>query len=209
MGRRAIDLTGKRFGRLVILERVESNRKDKPAWLCLCDCGNEIVSYSDYLSSGHTRSCGCLSREKVRERSTTHGYSGTRLYNIWHGMIQRCECRSDARYKNYGARGIFVCRDWHDFQSFLDWAIINGYSDKLSIDRINNDGPYSPDNCRWTNCVIQSNNRRKNRIINYNGETNTLSEWCRKLGLKYKTVSRRLEIGHSLEDAFSEVRLHG
>ena len=209
MGRPAIDLTGKRFGRLVVLERVKSDRKDKPAWRCLCDCGEEIVSYSDYLSNGHTRSCGCLSREKVRERSTTHGCSGTRLYGIWRGMIQRCECVSDARYKDYGARGIFVCRDWHDFQAFRDWSVVNGYSDELSIDRIDNNGPYSPDNCRWTNCVVQSNNRRKNRIINYNGESHTLAEWCRKFSLKYKTVSRRLETGHSLEDAFSEVRLHG
>jgi hypothetical protein len=131
-----------------------------------------------------------------------HGDSRSRLYNIHRKMVSRCTNPNSDLYQNYGGRGIAVCNEWLEYGAFKDWATKNGYSDSLTIDRIDNNGNYEPGNCRWATVKTQSNNRRNTRMITLNGETLPFAVWCGRLGLKYKTVSRRLEKGKSIEEAF-------
>lgn len=195
------DLTGKRFERLVVVERTANNKR-QPVWICKCDCGNYTKVQSSNLKSGNVRSCGCLAKEI--KPSLTHGLHGTRLYEIWHGMKQRCYLPTVKPYKNYGGRGIKVCDEWkNDFMSFYNWAITNGYREYLTLDRIDNDGNYEPNNCRWITRKEQSNNKRTNRYITYNGKTHTLSQWCEILGVKRHILKYRLNhwgIDRAFED---------
>ena len=155
-----IDLAGKQFGRLKVIERAETVNK-RTKWLCECDCGNEIIAEAYNLKSGHTQSCGCLQSEAASCANKTHGMTRTRLYRIWNCMHNRCYRKSYHAFKHYGGRGIVVCDEWlHDFQAFYDWAIANGYKDDLSIDRIDPNKNYSPDNCRWATMAEQNKNKR-------------------------------------------------
>lgn len=163
-----LELTGQRFGRLTVLSEAERNGRGIRKWLCRCDCGNEKSVRGCDLTTGHTQSCGCLQKEVVtdvlKQRFELHGKSRTRVYKIWAGMKQRCTNPNADAFENYGGRGIKVCNEWlNDFQSFYEWAMSNGYSDKLTIDRKNNDGDYCPENCRWATYTEQNKNRRKQK----------------------------------------------
>ena len=166
---RFIDLTGQRFGQVTVLERTQdhicASGQHKTTGRCLCDCGNEIVATSDNLKNGHHVSCGCLVAIRMSalgKKSKTHGKSKTRLYRIWAGMKSRCLYPHSIKYSIYGGRGIKVCDEWiNSFQAFYDWAMANGYTDNLSIDRIDSNGNYEPSNCRWATYSQQNKNRNK------------------------------------------------
>lgn len=162
------DLTGQRFNRLVVIERC-GKKCGLTAWLCRCDCGRQTVVIGSDLTKNHTKSCGCLRNELTRSRVTKHGKKGIRLYQIWKGMTQRCLNPANPGYKRYGGRGITVCDEWkNDFQSFYSWAMANGYDEnaprgQCTIDRIDNDKGYSPENCRWVDMKTQIHNRSNSR----------------------------------------------
>ena len=183
-----IDLTGQKFGRLTVINREENDNRGRARWRCKCECGNIVVVASSSLRSGHTVSCGCYNRDKCIERHTTHGMSNTRLFRIWCGMKERCNNPNNTRYENYGGRGISVYEDWKDFLKFKEWAEKRGYSDELSIDRIDVNGNYCPDNCRWIPMIEQSNNRTNSVYITINNKRATVADWQRKTGLSRKIL---------------------
>lgn len=189
------DLVGQKFGRLTVIKFDHSDSRHESYWLCECSCENKtlVCASRTHLLTGNTVSCGCYRSDNMRERSTTHGMSSTRLYHIWEHMRHRCNDKNDDAYDRYGGRGIAVSNEWEIFENFRDWALSNGYSDELSIDRRDNNGNYTSDNCRWADSFTQANNTRKNRYISYGGETHTISEWSRILGVNYNTLFYRVK----------------
>lgn len=135
---------------------------------------------------------------------TTHGETKTRLHKIWEAMLTRCEYENHIHYANYGGRGISVCEAWHDYVAFRDWSLQNGYADNLSIDRLDNDKGYAPDNCRWATVKEQQNNKRSNRLVTWNGATKTITEWSEITGIKKTTIKERLNHGWSVEDTLTK-----
>lgn len=205
-----IDLTGKKFGRLTVVDRCGSDNSKNATWNCICDCGKHIVVSSAYLRCGDTRSCGCLKSETVSERMRTHGFSKTRLYKIWAGMKTRCNNPNADNYQYYGGRGIHVCDEWaNDFVSFQSWALENGFEEEkpqaqCSLDRIDDDGDYCPKNCRWTTATIQCNNQKSNKKYEFDGEIHSIAEWARIKGIKYSTLKQRLRRGMEFSKAISK-----
>lgn len=198
-----IDLTGQRFGRLGVIERVQTSR-NRTFWKCICDCGNEKIVNGGDLVSGHTRSCGCYKLERMREGSLRHGKSNTRLEHIWANMRSRCYNKKHKYYDNYGSRGIVVCNDWLISDNFYKWAENNGYADNLEIDRIDSNGNYCPENCRWVNKQVQNSNTRRNRYFIKDGKKLTLSECARELGCDETTILGRLSRGWDEYRAITE-----
>lgn len=199
------DISGQRFGRLVAIKPTDV-RKGKGTdvfWLCNCDCGNKTLARCTDLVSGHTKSCGCLLQEVYdNPATTTHGMSKTRLYNTWCCMKARCENKNNTSYDIYGGKGVSVCDEWRtDFLNFYNWAYENGYNDDLSIDRIDGDGNYEPNNCRWATAKEQANNICTNRMITVDGVEHTSSEWSDITGFKANTIRERLERGWTEYDA--------
>lgn len=189
-----IDLTGQRFGKLLVIKRVGSDKSKHSTWLCQCDCGNKkIISRSCFRS---TKSCGCLAKEMISKRMTKHNMYGSRIYRTWHRMKTRCNNCNIESYKYYGGRGIKVCNEWNNkengFLNFYNWAIENGYRDDLSIDRINVNGNYEPNNCRWITNFEQQNNKTNNHIIEYYGKKYTLAQLSRYLGIDKTTLRGRI-----------------
>lgn len=206
------EMIGSRFGRLIVVSKAQdkvsiSGRVEK-CWNCDCDCGNKnVIVRGSSLRNGNTLSCGCLRKELSSERrrkATLHGYAGTRIYKIWKMMIDRCENMSNKSYKNYGERGITVCTEWHDISEFVKWAINSGYREDLTIDRIDSSRGYSPANCRWADRITQNNNTSRNHFITYNGETKTLAQWSRAMGMSYSKLKSRInKYGWSVEKALT------
>jgi len=199
MGRKRIDLTGKRFGRLIAIEYVIGGR-----WVCKCDCGNEITAITNNLTrGGHTTSCGCFRLERAIEASKTHGMSSHPLYLVYDGIMSRCLNKKNKRHKDYGGRGITVCDEWaEDKVKFFDWAQANGYEKGLEIDRRNNDGNYEPSNCRFVTPRENSLNRRKrsDNKSSYVGVSKSSNRdlYISTLGSKYlgcsKTIRQALDV---------------
>lgn len=159
------DLTGQRFGRLTVITEVIQGRDRRRRWLCFCDCGGAITTSASKLRSGNTQSCGCLRRETARAEHLLHGGKGTRLYNIWKNARQRCRNPKATDFKLYGGRGITFCTEWDDFANFKEWALRNGYTDELTLDRIDPDGDYCPENCRWATWKEQRHNQRRSKGV--------------------------------------------
>lgn len=189
------DLIGKKFNKLTVIDRGLANSKRREVmWVCQCECGKTTQVSTDDLKNGHNKSCGCL----------RHELSRTRIYDIWQGMNRRCYDKNTREYKRYGGRGIAICDEWkNDFISFYNWAMENGYQENLTIDRIDNNGDYKPDNCRWITNAEQCLNRRTNRYVTYNEETKTISQWAKEKNLKFCTLSHRLDSGWSVEKALN------
>lgn len=186
------DLTGHRFNRLVVMyESSERTKSGKVQWICKCDCGNETITTSAHLLSGHTKSCSCLQKEVVRRiDNSTHKMVRTPTYNAWLGMKSRCYNKSNVSYQSYGEKGIIVCKRWlNSFENFLS-DMGERPSSKHSLDRIDNDGNYSKENCRWADVYTQANNKSTNVFIECFGETKTLKEWARTLKISYNKLSK-------------------
>jgi hypothetical protein len=201
-----VDITGQRFGRLVAISGKERDKHRNALWTCKCDCGNEVKVILESLKNGCTKSCGCLNKEKAFTNSLIHGKSKTRIYHIWRDMRERCTNPKRKQYKYYGARGIKVCEEWdgsNKFINFYRWSLENGYKEDLTIDRIDNNGNYCPENCRWVDMKTQLNNKRDNRFIYYNGQIKTLAQWSEELNISYGTLLSRLIRGQSVEKAFT------
>lgn len=187
-----IDLAGKKFGRLSVLSR-GPNAGRHPQWHCRCDCGKETLVHGRHIRSGITKSCGCLGRENVVKSNTKHGRCGQPIYQTWKAMIRRCYGVTGKDYPAYGGRGIFVCSEWRfSFSAFLE--DMGERPQGTSLDRIDNDGPYSPDNCRWATPAQQCANKRNNVLVTRNGKTQTAAQWERELGFSRGTIRQRIRV---------------
>lgn len=216
------DLTGKKFGKLEVLKldhkKQKLNKKGIKTgrvyyWLCRCECGKEKVIRGSNLTTGLSQSCGCLRKEissrYFEEQRTKHNLSKSRIYRIYQHIKHRCYLVGDVDYKNYGARGIKICEEWkNDFKAFYDWAMLNGYADNLTIDRIDVNGNYEPSNCRWVTKEIQNKNTRRNINITYNGKTHNVREWSKIIGISAFTLYDRLNRGWSVEKTLATPLKH-
>lgn len=212
------DMVGERIGRLFVLQRVltPEGKKKQVYYLCQCDCGNtKIVAAGNLRSSTPTQSCGCLLNEarkniwghRVKPRggdSMNPELKG--IFYCWERMIKRCDNPKDKRYDNYGGRGIKVCDEWYDYDTFREWALTHGYQKGLSIERKDVDGDYEPSNCTWITMKEQARNKQNTAYVTYNGETKTILEWAEITGIPYKTLWSRLkrpESNYTLEEAMT------
>ena len=200
------DWIGQKFNRLTVINVVRDrdvSGRSQIRWKLRCDCGKEILLAPYKAVSGTQKSCGCLAREEAKERATIHGESHTRLFYIWVSMRDRCNNPKNKRYDRYGGRGIKVCDEWQkEYAVFATWAREHGYSDELTIDRIDVNGNYEPSNCRWVDLKTQERNRTDNRLITIGDETKTLAEWCEIYGNNYGMVYNRIaNLGWDAEKA--------
>lgn len=206
------DLSGQRFGRLTAIRKIGKANGHGALWLCSCDCGKDTETRAQYLRSGATTSCGCYRTELLAERmkkigteQIKHGKArrGSRdpLFYVWYGMHGRCKYPSHISYKNYGGKGIKVCDEWQEFEPFYEWAISHGYKKGLQLDRIDSEKDYSPDNCRFITQSENSKRRKGTHWITINGETHTIPEWAKIVGMTPTGIYYRLRHGWSEHDA--------
>jgi len=187
---------------LTVIE-LSHTKSRKSYWKCLCDCGNYKIVRSDSLKDGSTKSCSCLN---YKPKQIKHGLHGTKLYQVWASMKYRCNNINDSHYHLYGGRGITYCKDWEDYLPFHEWAMINGYKEGLTIDRINNDGNYEPSNCRWISHSKQQLNKNNNRIITYESKSMTISQWANELGVTFNLLYGRLnKYGNNLGEVIKSL----
>ena len=195
-----VDLTNQKFGKLTVLE-YSHTKNEKKYWKCQCDCGNIVFVCTCNLRNGHSKSCGCENSGRFKK---THGKRQTRLYRIWAGIKRRCLTDTNVS-KWYKDKGITICNEWRDnFECFYNWAINNGYNDNLTIDRINPNMDYYPENCRWIPLAEQAKNTTQNNLITYNGKTMILADWARTFNIKRATISARLERGWTIDEALTK-----
>jgi hypothetical protein len=196
------NLAGKKFHRLTVLSHHE-RRGYAHVWKCLCDCGNETISYGAALRNGQTKSCGCWSKEQRSKATKTHGMTGTRIYNTWLQMRRRCHDPKDPAYPGYGGRGIDVCPEWmNSFESFF--RDMGHRPNGMTLDRRNNDLGYCRDNCRWSSHKEQANNRRSSRVLEAFGEKMTVSQWAEKTGISSRAIRQRLDYyGYTVVEALT------
>lgn len=196
------DLMGQKFTRLSVLSRAPSDSNGNARWHCQCDCGNVTISSGFTLRNGEAKSCGCLTTDQLRARITKHQMCGTPEYNSWSDMIQRCENPKNLRYKHYGERGIKVCKRWHKFANFIA-DMGRKPSPDHTIDRIKNNGNYSPKNCRWLTRREQNHNTSRNRYVTYKGKRLSLTQAVElsTSGISRSSVFSRLDRGWSVKDA--------
>lgn len=202
MGKKG-DLTGRRFGRLTVISEDDARWSGSVVWLCKCDCGNYKRVRASHLKRGAVISCGCYNKQK----DFVHGESNTRLHHIWACMLDRCTNPNSAEADRYIDRGIKVCDEWlNSYEAFAEWSKANGYIEDAkrgdcTLDRIDNDGDYSPSNCRWVDMKVQGRNRRNNHLLTLDGKTHCIAEWGEIMGIDPSRISKRLERGWNIRDA--------
>lgn len=196
------DLTGERFGRLLVLQRDGCNKHGQVKWYCECDCGTRKHVLGMCLSRGETQSCGCLHRETTANINKSHGMTRTPIYAIWHSMMQRCYDKNIHTFGQYGGRGINVCDKWQQFEGFYE--DMGNKPAGLSLERCDVNGDYTPENVVWADAKTQANNRRSNVILEHAGKKQTMQQWCDELGLKIGTVWARLNRGWSTDKALTQ-----
>jgi len=197
-----IDMTGNRYGRLSVIEMSGYNNHNQRLWRCVCDCGNESEVIGFLLRQGQTKSCGCLLKESIAAVNYKHGKSKSQIWSIHRSMMDRCYLETSHAYSRYGGRGIDVCERWHDFENF--YADMGNKPKGMSLERVDNNKGYFPDNVRWANSKDQANNRRSNVMLELNGKIQTMQQWCDELGLRIGTVWARLNVyGYSVEKALT------
>ena len=190
------NIIGKKFGRLRVVEYIGPDSRGRSVMRCTCDCGNQKNAHIGALRSGDAKSCGCITRENNATRAAKHNSSYTKLYKVWRHIKDRCFNENTENYKHYGGRGITMCSEWKDsFIAFQEWALTAGYKEGMSIDRINVDGDYSPDNCRWTTSLEQARNKRNSWRITINGENKHATEWCAIYNVSYGAAYSRKRKG--------------
>lgn len=198
-----LDLSGQKFGRLLVVKDTGKRKRRQKIWMCVCDCGNKKEVATSYLINGDVKSCGCYRKEceinnlsKFWGQPKTHGLSKTRIYRIWADMKERCFNPRKRCYKFYGGRGITVCSEWQEnFMDFYNWAMLNGYQDNLTIDRVNVNGNYEPSNCRWATAREQANNKQLTKRVTILGETKTFYEFEKQYGIPAQLMHSRYKKG--------------
>lgn len=199
---RYIDLTGETFGRLRVLGREGINKHGQLTWSCECECGNRKVTLGMLLRKGQVQSCGCLHKEITASINKTHGKAATPIYYIWRSMMDRCHAPKSHAYSRYGGRGINVCERWQSFEDF--YADMGDRPEGKSLERIDNNGDYSPENVVWADAKAQANNRRSNVILEHNGEKKTMQQWADQLGVKIQTIWARIDRGWTVDRALTQ-----
>lgn len=196
-------LIGNKINRLKVISYFHKNRRTYAE--CECECGNKSTPTMQSLLNGHSKSCGCLNRENLNKSRTTHNKSNTKIYKVYHSMIDRCSNHNMPNFSHYGGRGIKVCEEWkNNFEQFYEWAINNGYREGLSIDRIDVNGNYEPSNCRWVTTYVQNLNKRNSSFITYKGVRKTITEWGKDAVCGVQSFRGRIGAGWDMERALTE-----